>query len=363
LLVDGKLCRSGTYRYGLTTVGRASQPVEEISEVIHSPALCTGSLRATEQARPVRRRLKSATYLKNRAVPLLFWFLREAPRPIALWPVAAALLVARALYWLPANPIRRAAENIAVLGRDAGYEYAARSIYRAYLANARAMAELILRLYRDGWQAVIGDVEFPDSDVESIRGLVETHGGVVVAVPHNLGSTFSGLKFCKAFAAVLLSKNSASIQRTKIALDFFERMDASVLMVRQGGPMQISRSMIKLLRSGKLLAVTVDLLTDAGNGVAARTFGQDVHFPAWSTRIPTAIKAPIVPAYIHCEEGRLRACFGEALVTGDAEAATAHIATFLEERILNDPASWAFLAEKKWGRVLEAAAAVRARSA
>jgi lauroyl/myristoyl acyltransferase len=323
---------------------------------LHSSALLGGTLDVVEKPRRYKRRLASASHLKDLAVPWLVRFLRSAPRPLALVPVGVVLALARLMYVLPRNPLRRASHDMAAICRAHGKDIAPKTLYRDFLANTRAMAALVLRLYRNGWREVIEDVQFPPDDVARIQALVDEYGGVAVAVPHNLGSTFSGIRFDKAFSSVLLSKNSASVERTRIALDFFERLDAQVLMVRDGSAVQISRSLIKLLRSKKVVAITVDRLAGPKDGIAAEMFGRTVWLPAWATRIPSKIGAPIVPAYVRSAGGQLHGVFGPAVVTDDPNAAAAAIAAFLEGQIIDDPASWAFLAEKRWGRVLAEAA-------
>jgi lauroyl/myristoyl acyltransferase len=52
---------------------------------------------------------------------------------------------------------------------------------------------------------------------------------------------------------------------------------------------------------------------------------------------------------------------GEPILSGDIQAAVQHYATFFEKQILEDPASWAYLADKHWQDVLGAAAALRSR--
>jgi lauroyl/myristoyl acyltransferase len=324
---------------------------------LRSEALLGGTIDVVEKQRRRRRRLASASRLKDLMVPWLVRFMRKAPRPLALAPVALVLGSGRLLYFMPGNPLRRAAHDMAEICRAHGRNIAPQTIYRGFLANARALAELGLRLYRHGWQEVIEDVQFPAEDIARIQALVEQYGGVAVAVPHNIGSTFSGIRFDKAFSSVLLSKNSASVERTRIALDFFERLDAKVLMVRDGSAIQISRALIKLLRSKKVVAITMDRLARPEDGIAAQMFGQTVWFPGWASRIPTKVGAPVVPAYVKSVGRQLQGVFGPAVVTRDPVEATAQVAAFLERQIIEDPASWAFLAEKRWGRVLAEAAA------
>lgn len=336
---------------------RVSESEETITEVLHSPALYDGPLRVTEKRRRVQRRLWSGTYAKTRLMPVLSWAFNEAPRPIALWPVAAVMFVLRCLYVIPSNPIRQACEHLATIAGAAGHDYDARSLYRAFFANFRNLIRLVLRLYRDERHSVIDCIVVSDADAARLAELVERHGGLVLALPHNVGSTFSGAWFSKAFPAILVARNSASIERTRFALGFFERLGAKVLMVRGARPMRTSRTLVKALRSGKVVVFTVDLLSNPDEGIATKVFGQEVYFPAWSVRIPTSVGVPVVPTYVNSQGDRLVVTFGETIVSDDAAEVTRRIAEFLEKQILADPASWSFLAEKHWGKVLREAAA------
>lgn len=330
---------------------------EQATITLRSKALVGGSMEFVARTRRRKRRFASGRRFKDLAVPFIVQFLRKAPPPVALLPISLIVSSARLLYHLPNNPLRRVAQDMSVVCRANGHDLSAKAIYRAYLDNTRATAELVRRLYRDGWESAIESVQFPAADVARIQSLVAQYGGVAVAVPHNIGSTFSGIRFAKAFSSVLVAKNPDSLERTRIALDFFERLGAKVLMVRDAKAMRISRGLIKLLRSGHVVAVTFDLLTGPEDGIATEAFGEPVWFPAWATRMPTTVGVPIVPSYVHSVGGQLQGAFGPAVVTDSAEEATAAVAAYFEQRVLEDPASWAFMADKRWRRVLAKAAA------
>jgi hypothetical protein len=52
---------------------------------------------------------------------------------------------------------------------------------------------------------------------------------------------------------------------------------------------------------------------------------------------------------------------GEPLVSNELETLAQHYVSFFEEKMLADPASWAYLGDKRWRRVLrEASEAVQA---
>lgn len=337
--------------------GNSSHAADAATVTIRSEALVGGTLDVTVKRRRQRRRLVSGRRLKDLIVPTFVWFLRAAPRPLALLPVNTLLSLARLLYWLPSNPLRRAATDMSVICRAHGRNIEAQEIYRAILDNAHSLAIMLLRLYRDGRESATEGVYISAADTTRIQKLIDQYGGVAVAVPHNIGSAFSGICFVKLFPSVLVGKNPSSVRRTRIALDFFERIGAKVLMVRDGNAMRISRSLIKLLRSGKVVTLTSDLLVGPKDGIVAKVFGEPVWFPAWLTRIPTATGVPIVPAYVHSVGSKIHIAFGSAIRGESGDDSTAEIAAFLEERILDDPASWAFMADKRWSSVLAAAAA------
>ena len=324
---------------------------------LRSKALVGGSIEIAANKRRRKRRLASGRRLKELTVPLFMWFLREAPRPLAKLPVTAFLGLVRLLHRVPSNPLRRAVEDMSVICRAKGQDIEAVAIYEGLLDNTHAATELALRLYRDGWESAIDDVHISAADVTRIQNLVDQYGGVAVAVPHNIGSVLSGVRFAKAFSSVLVAKNPTSIERTRIALDFFEHLDAKVLMVRDASAMRIARLLIKLLRSGKAVVLTFDLLAGPKDGIAAKVFGARVWFLAWVTRVPTAAGVPIVPAYVHTVGSQMHVSFGPKILAGSADEATAGIAEFFEQHVVEDPASWAFMADKRWGRVLAEAAA------
>jgi lauroyl/myristoyl acyltransferase len=91
--------------------------------------------------------------------------------------------------------------------------------------------------------------------------------------------------------------------------------------------------------------------------VEARIFGVKVEFAPWAARIAAKRGVPVVPAYFHSTDNGVRVALGKPLRTEDPAIAIQHYASFFEQCILQDPASWAYLADRKWCRVLRQAAA------
>lgn len=324
-----------------------------ITEVLHSPALHQGSLVVSE---PVKKaRLFGGTRFKDNAAPVLYWFVRKAPRRLALWVGYCFVRLITSIYWIPRSPLRLGCQYMSTLCNRAGNAIAPGQILREFRAHARLMYRAYYRLYRDGWEAVIGHVELREEDRKKFQEQIERYGGAIMVVPHNWASAFSGLKFSKSFPTLLSSKNSSSIQRTKLALEFFERMDVKVLMVRGGSSVQTSRALFRALRSGHVVAATVDTVSGPNNSVPVQIFGQTVNFPDWAARIAGAVGVPLVAVYVRCEQSRVSAVVGDPIMAESAGEAAQAYATFFEENILADPANWPFFADRKWRRVLKAA--------
>jgi lauroyl/myristoyl acyltransferase len=119
--------------------------------------------------------------------------------------------------------------------------------------------------------------------------------------------------------------------------------------------MEISRAMFSALDDGQVLVATVDNV-DPGFGVEAKIFGTEVEFAPWAARIAVRRRVPIVPAYFRSTADGVRVVCGEPFTTTDPAAAIQHYVSFFERCILEDPASWAYLIDRKWSRVMRRAA-------
>jgi len=299
--------------------------------------------------------LLSGTRLKSIIIPFLFWLLRHMPLFIALLPVRLLIGMMRMLYGWRNNPLRQSCEYICVLAQRAGYDHQPRQVYQQYLSNVRGVIENYFRLYCQGVEAVIDRVTFAPEQTEMLNQLLAEYGGVVVAVPHNFGSAFSALKMHREFPLVLIARNPSTIARTKAALGMFERMQVSILMVRGGNPFELSRTLFSILKSGKVLAATLDNVDRSGQGVVAQFFGQQVGFPSWAAKMTARLGVPVVPSYFHSQGNQITGVLGEPLVSNELEMVAQHYVSFFEKKMLEDPASWAYLGDKRWRRVLREA--------
>jgi lauroyl/myristoyl acyltransferase len=332
---------------------RASQ---QRREVLYSPVLHLGSVTVSERVQQPRRRLFSGTRLKAHLFPLLHFLILHTPVVLAMLPARIITAVLHLLYLWPGNPLRRACQDICKLAETAGRNHNAKEIYHRFLANALGVIDNFFTLYRHGSERVLPRIRMDGADTEQLHQLIEHHGGLILAVPHNIGSAFSALAIGHNFDMLLVAKNSPTIRRTRIALDFYEQMDLSLLMVRGGNPVELSRTLFSVLKQGKLVAATLDNIDRTDNAIPTVLFGQGLGLSGWAAKIAARMQVPLVPAYFRSNAQQIELKIGKALLANDANTIVQAYASFFEQEILDDPASWAYLADKHWQTILKQAA-------
>lgn len=340
----------------------ADKQPEVIEAVLRSSALYRGEIRVSETRTPGSLNLRSGRKVKDLLQPLLFWFLKNTPAALALAPFHLIAGLGHILYWVPSNPLRQSCTDICRIAAGHGHRHEPAVVYRQFLRNFVSAGRGYHLLLRGGPAAVEGRVEFGADCQRKANDALESYGGVIVACPHNFGSAFSALEMNRSIPVIGIMKNSATIKRTKLALEAFERMQVRVLMVRSGNPFELSRAMFSALKEGNVVAATVDNVVQGEGAVHARIFGQDVPFAPWAAKIAAKKRAPLVPSFYHSQGDRIVAAWGEPLVTGDQQEAMQHYVSFFESKILEDPASWVYLADRKWRRALRNAAAAQSSS-
>ena len=95
---------------------------------------------------------------------------------------------------------------------------------------------------------------------------------------------------------------------------------------------------------------------DHSDGAAKATiFGQHIGFPTWAAKIAAKKRIPVVPSYFRSNGKQVTAIYGEELISDSTEEIVQHYVSFFEKCILEDPASWAYLGDKRWRRVFQKA--------
>lgn len=325
------------------------------SETIRSPALYTHEYVAKEEVGSGKGRRFGGTRIKSIIVPKLHWLLQHTPTSVAMAPVRLAILLLRALYWWRQNSLRLSCEHICKIAQRAGHSHQARQVYQQLLTNLFGTVENYFDLYGRGLDFTQDRVQLSSADSVKVNELIKDHGGVLVIVPHNFGTSFAVCEMSKIIPLLLIVRNSPTIERTKFSVDYFARMQVSILMVRSGNPFQLSRTLFSVLKSGKAVIATVDSLDRSKNRVEVDMFGDQIGFSPWAAKIAARMNIPIVPSYCRSRGRQLSIVLGAPLISKDTTELIQHYARFFEQNIIEDPASWAFLGDKHWAKALRKA--------
>jgi len=286
------------------------------------------------------------------------WLLKGTaplPGPLRRAIFGCAGLAWKGYYFVPGNHMRRTASELcAVIGRDDP-----RRIYFEMMNKVAVVADAFGRLLRHGPEAVAEMTGFDEGGARPFREAYEQRGGAIVVAPHCVGSVLSAAGFGKTFPTVLLVRESRSEARSALLREYLERLGPEVVFVRRARPQTVTRHILRALRERKLIVGTTDLLRHQEDTVAAEMFGQPVWLPGWPARFAARRKVPIVPAYIRTEPGRVRVLGDEPYIEEDVARSTQRWASFFERSIRAHPSDWVFMFEKRWARVIGAAAGTR----
>ena len=322
------------------------------SETISSPSLLLKEFTAREEVGSRNKKPLGGTRIKAIIMPKLNWLLLHTPIVIAIAPVRLTVFLLRGLYWWPQNPWRLSCEYICKIAHKAGHPHQPRQIYQQLLTNLMGAVENYAHLYGSGLDSVLDQVQLASADAARMNQLIEQHGGVLLMVPHNFGTTFSVPEMNTTIPLLVVVRNPATIERTKVAIDFYERLQIKIVMVRGGSPFELSRTLFSVLKTGKAVIATVDSLDRSANRIEVNMFDTRIGFNPWAAKIGARLKLPIVPCYFKSQGRQISVVLGPPLISDDASELMQHYIGFFEQNIVEDPASWAFLADKNWIKAL-----------
>jgi len=261
-------------------------------------------------------------------------------------------LLALAVYFLPGVPLRRSCGELARLAAARGISHAPFAIYRRLVAQMRDVAWLYHRLYRAGRSDVLPHLHLRPDQERALASLFEQDGACVLAVAHNVGAIVYSMRLSEHFRCLVVGKRSKRPESDALMQRFFEHLDVPLALASRHERVAFTRRLLEAVDAGSAIIAPLDRIDRRSEGAQARIFGREVWFTTWALRIAAKRKLPIVPAWLHIEHGEVRVELAEPVREVDPARALQDVMHQLEAWILRDPGSWAFLADKRWQKVL-----------
>ena len=324
------------------------------SEIVRSPALYQDELEVVEYEGCTGQRF-GGTHIKEMFMPLFYKAAKYMPYPVAMIPIYILIGLLRLLYPFKKNSLRQSCEYVTKLAAAQGIQHDPKKLYQQFLTNVRTIFGHYIRLYQKGAAGIHHRVIIRQEDAEMIEKLRLEHGGLLFNIPHNVGSAFSGMKLNMTWPTLLVARNPSTIARTRMALEFFAAMGVKILMVRGGSPVELSRAMFSALKEKYVIATTLDNMDHTERAVQASIFGLTRGFNPWAAKVGVKRKVPMLPVYFRSVGKEIHAVFDKPLITDSLDEAVQHYVRYFEKSILEDPASWAYLGDRRWRKVLKEA--------
>jgi lauroyl/myristoyl acyltransferase len=192
--------------------------------------------------------------------------------------------------------------------------------------------------------------------------------GVVLAAPHLACHEITAAYLHRRHAVAALVRESKSAGHDAVKRRWYEALGLETVHRARGSSLVADVvAMLRVLRGGRILAVTPDVLVPPERGVRVRLFGREVCLSPGVAVLAQRSGAPLVSALLEWEDGpgprqgHVRIHFSEPLelpAGGDRDrAARAGMQSWCvgaEEYLRRRPENWLFWLDKRWGRALAA---------
>ena len=217
--------------------------------------------------------------------------------------------------------------------------------------------------YRIAATAVAEEVKF-DESVRLLDDAVGEGRGVILTSPHWSGHELVAAIINRRHPMVMLVRQAPTSERMARKLKWYDALGAEiVLRPSQASTVKDAVAYLKVLKSGKLLAMTPDLLADPGQGVETLIFGRRARLPGGAFALAIASRAPMIRAFFRWQsDSSVVVMFDRAPAALDVggrdvavRAGVQDWSHWFEEKLRANPENWLFWLDKRWSRFVRVA--------
>jgi len=213
-----------------------------------------------------------------------------------------------------------------------------------------------------GGTPVPDEVKF-DESVQILDDAVAEGRGVVLTSPHWSGHELVAAIINRRHPMVMLVRQTTTSERTARKLKWYAALGAeTVLRPSRASTIKDAVAYLSVLKRGKVLAITPDLLADPGQGVETCIFGRPARLHGGAFALAITARAPMIrPSFRWQTDSSVVVMFDRAPLIIDASKRDFAIRTgaqdwcrWFEEKLRVNPENWLFWLDKRWSRFLRA---------
>lgn len=200
-----------------------------------------------------------------------------------------------------------------------------------------------------------------DESIHFLDEAVAEGRGVVLAPAHWCGHELVAAIINRRHPMAMLVRPAPTSERATRKLKWYDALGSEIVLRPSGtSNFKDAVSYLKVLKRGKLLAITPDLLADPGQGVETRIFGRRARLHGGAFALANAAKAPMIRFSLRWQsDSRLVAIFDRAPQFFDSpdrdtavRAGIRDWCRWFEEKLRANPENWLFWLDKRWSRFL-----------
>jgi len=266
-------------------------------------------------------------------------------------------------------PLRR---RLATNFRLAGVTPTASRINR-YFRRFGSWVSWSLAVYHRGFEeSRVTDRLIFDDSVSHLDRAMALRRGVILVCPHFFCHELGAAAVNRRHPVAVIVRENKDPARDRVKQHWYEATGIeAVRRPRRSSLMADTLAYLRVLKNGRALGITPDILVSPSKGVPVQIFGREVFLSPGMAVLAMRAGAPLVPCWYQWIEDpsakrddRALMCFGEPIqlsATGNRGAA-AHDAVQdwcrRHEAYLRDcPEDWMFWLDKRWTKVLRRHAA------
>lgn len=207
---------------------------------------------------------------------------------------------------------------------------------------------------------VIDEVRF-DGTIAVLDDAFAEGRGVVLTVPHWSGHELVAAAIARRHPMVMLVRDAPASARAARKAKWYAALGVETV-IRPNKPSAIKDAVayLKVLKSGRMLAITPDVLADPGKGVEVSLLGRRAHLQAGAFRLALSAGAPMIRiSGVWQSDSSVLLTFERApqpsLTEDRAAAVQASVQDWchwFEDKLRDNPENWLFWLDKRWSRFL-----------
>jgi lauroyl/myristoyl acyltransferase len=220
-----------------------------------------------------------------------------------------------------------------------------------------------LATFHRGFEAtpVPGEIGF-DESIRILDDAVAEGRGAVITSPHWSGHELVAAQVNRRHPMTLLVRQASTDDRMARKLKWYNALGAEiVLRPRQASMVKDAVAYLNVLKRGRVLAITPDLLAGAPQGIETQIFGRGARLHGGAFAIAMAGRAPMVRPFFKWQSDTKVVVAWERAPDppgGDRETAVRDAVEdwckWFEGKLRVNPENWLFWLDKSWSRFLRA---------